>query len=256
MKTPLVPIQILSVYKSQGQRSYLPSRMALCTPDTHAAIFGIAAEVEKLGGHLYLSDLFRSHDMQLQANLDYQSGKKSAYSPPPGGSMHEAGRAFDMDLSSIKIPLKQFWGIAKSFGVLPIIRKPDPALREAWHFDCRGSHGCVYDYYTAGKGKNLAPYYAMAASGILAAGLPHDHFKGMEREASLQFLLVRLGHDLGSVDGRIGRKTTAALVKAGVPTDDVDAALVALEHAVQAKFPSEFSAPTEPGPPPPAHIVG
>jgi len=36
-----------------------------------------------------LSDLLRSYDMQLQAHLDYTSGKKSAFSPAPGGSMHE-----------------------------------------------------------------------------------------------------------------------------------------------------------------------
>ena len=72
MNTPLVPIQILSAYKSQsGQRIFLPQCMALCTPDTQQAIFSIAKDVEAKGGQLFLSDLFRSHDMQWQANLDY-----------------------------------------------------------------------------------------------------------------------------------------------------------------------------------------
>jgi hypothetical protein len=82
MKTPLQHIQILSIYKiGQGQRVFLPSRMALCTPDTTAALMGIKRGVESAGGQLYLSDLFRSYDMQFQAHLDYTSGKKSAYSP-------------------------------------------------------------------------------------------------------------------------------------------------------------------------------
>jgi hypothetical protein len=258
MKTPLLPIQILSVYKSSaGQRAYLPSRMAMCTPDTNAAILGIKAEVERRGGQLFLSDLFRSYDMQLQANLDYRSGKKSAYSPPPGGSMHEAGRAFDIDLSSIKISLEVFWDIAGKLGVTPIIKRPDASLKEAWHFDCRGSHGRVYDYYAAGKGSNLTPYAAMAASGILATGSPHDKFAGKERAASIQFLLVRMGHDIGNVDGLVGQKTLAALAKAGAPANDLDAALLSLEHLAQTSFPGEFrmSHPDADMPEPPDHVV-
>ena len=43
MKTPLIKIDILSIYKISGQRVPLPKRMAFCTPDTHDAIKGIAA---------------------------------------------------------------------------------------------------------------------------------------------------------------------------------------------------------------------
>jgi hypothetical protein len=39
--------------------------------------------------------------MQLQSHLDWKTGKKSAFSPPPGGSLHEAGRALDLDLDSL-----------------------------------------------------------------------------------------------------------------------------------------------------------
>src|SRR6266545_558577 len=113
MKTPLTPIQVMSIYKSRtGQRVLLPSRMAVCTPDTAAAIARIEAELAALGGELLLSDLFRSYDMQLQAHLDYTSGKKSAFSPAPGGSMQDAGRAFDLDLRALTITLERFWGIA------------------------------------------------------------------------------------------------------------------------------------------------
>jgi zinc D-Ala-D-Ala carboxypeptidase len=259
MNTPLVPIQILSVYRSRaGQRVLLPSRMACCTPDTAAAIAAIEAEVEAAGGELLLSDLFRSYDMQLQAHLDYTSGKKRAFSPAPGGSMHEAGRAFDLDLGSLGVPLERFWGIAARHGVTPIIRSPDPSASEAWHFDCRGSHDRVYAYYASGKGTNLAPYQAMAASAILAAGLRHDLFAGREREALLQSMLIRLGDELGNIDGQIGMRTRAALAKAGLQDAGLDAAVAAAEDLVQSAYAGEYrvtqalvaSAPV------PAHVIG
>ena len=38
--------------------------------------------------------------------------------------MHEAGRAMDIDLSSMGIPLGQFWEMAKAHGFFPIIDQP------------------------------------------------------------------------------------------------------------------------------------
>ncbi len=91
MKTPLVDLPILSIYKVSGQRVLLPKRMARCTPDAKRAILAIQADVESAGGRLYLSDLFRSHDMQLQAHLDWKSGKKKAYSPPRAAACTRRG---------------------------------------------------------------------------------------------------------------------------------------------------------------------
>lgn len=193
MKTPLTHINIESIYLKDGKRVPLPQRMAQCTPDTKQALIEIGKAVEAKGGHFYLSDLFRSYDMQLQSHLDWKNGRKSAFSPPPGGSMHEAGRAFDMDLSKIKIKLSDFWGIAKEFGFFPIISKPNADESEAWHFDCRGSHQKVYEYYAAGKGKNLKSYTAMAASAILSINVKVDAFGENQSEAAIQAGLIRLG---------------------------------------------------------------
>ena len=83
--------------------------------------------------------------------------------------MHETGRAFDLELESLKIPLASFWNIAKKDGVYPIIDKPDPKENESWHFYYRGNHGVVYDYYKNGFGTKMkSPYRAIAASAILA----------------------------------------------------------------------------------------
>lgn len=240
MKTPLPSINIESIYFKDEKRLPLPKRMAQCTPDTHQALIAIGKAVEKKSGKLYLSDLFRSYEMQLQSHLDWKSGRKKAFSPPPGGSMHEAGRAFDLDLDNLKIKLADFWEIAKKFGVFPIIDKPTAGKSESWHFDCRGSHQKVYEYYSAGKGKNMKPYTAMSASGILSIGVKVDAFGKKQSDAAIQAGLIRLGFELGSVDGDIGQKTRAALDKAGIAWTNVEEVLLNVENQLKEKYPTEF----------------
>lgn len=242
MKTPLIHLSILSIYMKRGARLLLPPRMAQCTPDTYNALQRLVAGVEQGGGNLYLSDLFRSYDMQYQANLDYKTRKKSAYSPPPGGSMHEAGRAFDLDLGLLKIGLPEFWQLADKEGVSPIVAKPEATLKEAWHFDCRGSHDVVYKYYQDKPGTNFrSPYTAMAASAILAIGLHVDYFGNRQVEASIQAGLVRLGYHLGNIDGIIGAQTNAALSAAGIGGGMSADTLTAVENMLQKKYPAEYS---------------
>jgi hypothetical protein len=241
MTTPLVRPIVMSVYEVQGARVLMPERMAKCTADMKRAMYGIRDEVQTAGGAFALSDLFRSYDMQFQAHLDYTSGKKKAFSPPPGSSMHEAGRAFDVDLRSLKMSLADFWKVAAKWGVMPIIAEPNPKASEAWHFECRGSHQVVYDYYRGGQGTNFArPAEAMAASAILSAGLPHDRFKGKENEAYIQSGLIRLGKTIGNIDGAIGERTRAALkdlqVADGNPADQA----AAIDVQLQQRFPTEF----------------
>ena len=246
MKSPLIPIDILSVYRNnQGDRIPLPGRMALCTPDTYSAIISIADELKKRGGNLILSDLFRTYDMQAQSHKYYLAKRKKAYSPPPGGSFHEAGRAFDLDLSKIRIPLAEFWNIARKYGVVPIIDVPRSNLSEAWHFDCRGSHQLVYDYYNQGEGNNFKPYTAAAASAILSSGIQVDAFGANQRQAAIQSCLIRLGKNIGNIDGQIGKKTQKAIEETGIIFNpgEIDSMLIQAENLIQQKFPAEFVAP-------------
>lgn len=245
MKTPLVSINIESIYFKDKKRLPLPKRMAVCAPDMKAALISIGEAVEEAGGKFYLSDLFRSYEMQMQSHNDFVSGRKKAFSPPPGGSMHEAGRAFDMDLSSIKISLAEFWEIAAKFDVLPIIDKPKSGVSESWHFDKRGSHGLVYDYYKAGKGKNMKFYTAMAASAILAIGVKVDRFGKNQSAAALQAGLIRLGFELGSIDGDIGQKTRTALDDAKIEFTNAEETLLRVENALKEKFPEEYESNLE-----------
>jgi len=242
MPTPMRTVSILSTYMSNGQREPLPEGMARATPDMMTAIQNVSRALEERGGHLYLSDLFRSYEMQNQSHLNWKSGKKKSFSPAPGGSMHEAGRALDLDLDSLGMELKDFWLIAEPQGLLPIISAPTAGTSESWHFDCRGSHDLVYQHYKSGKGNNFEkPYTAMAASAILSIGVKVNKFGSKQKEAAIQSALIRLGFDAGNIDGMIGQKTKDSLEQAGVALSDPEITLTALEEKLKEKFPGEFS---------------
>lgn len=241
MKTPLVPISWPSIYFSGTTRSNLPKRMAKCTPDMKEAIEKAGPALAGKGGTLFLSDLFRSYEMQKDAHNDFVTGKKSAFSPPPGGSFHEAGRAFDLDLGALKITLKDFWALVKPLGLVPIIDAPTPSKSEAWHFECRGSHQRVYDYYQAKKGNNFeTPYKAAAASAILSVGVTVDKFGANQDAAYLQSGLIRLGAEIGNLDGQIGKRTRDGLTALGISGTTLAEQVAGIGGALKAKFPGEF----------------
>ena len=242
MKTPLVPIDWPSIYPAKaGGKAPLPTRMAQCTPDMKAAIQAASAALAAKGGKLVLSDLFRSYQMQFDAHQDFVTGRKTANSPPPGGSLHEAGRAFDMDLAAIHVSLADFWTLVAPIGLVPIIDKPVSGVSESWHFECRGSHQRVYDYYKAGKGDNFdKPYKAMAASAIVSVGVKVDKFGANQDPAYVQSGLIRLGDEIGNMDGAIGPKTKNALAARGIAAAPLAAAVAGIGQALKAKFPGEF----------------
>jgi hypothetical protein len=240
---PLVLIEIPSIYPTdvpKEQRKNLPARFAQCTPDTKRAIGQIVQALRQIGGALYLSDMFRSYEMQYQANNDYVTGKKKAYSPPPGGSMHESGRAFDLALGDLNVSLRTFWDIAIPLGVTPIIDRADSRLSEAWHFDCRGSHQKIYDYYESGKADNFQSYTAMAASAIMSVGI-ENHRLPDQTIARIQSNLIRLGFDPGPMDGMLGDRTRQALADFGTSTADLEQALYDLEMALMKAYPGEYA---------------
>lgn len=242
MPTPLLPIEILSIYfDSNNNRKNLPPRLAQCTPDTKKGTLAIRDALAAQGIDLFLSDMFRSHDMQLQAHIE--NAKKGVFSPKPGGSMHEAGRAFDLDLEALLkdnvLSLADFWKIAKENGFFPIVDEPNPKKKESWHFDCRGSHGKVRQYYLDGNANNMKAYEAMAASAILAIGVQVDRFQN-QNAARIQSGLIRLGHVIGPLDGVIGTKTRDALAAAGITATAEAEIVAALDDKLKQAFPEEF----------------
>lgn len=242
MRTPLIAVDVPSIYRNNhGVEVSLPKRLAWATPDMADALAGIAEDLGTSGGRLVLSDLFRSFDMQMQAHLDFVTKKKAAFSPPPGGSFHEAGRAMDLSLSDIKIPLKLFWELARKHGVVPIIATPNASTSEAWHFECRGSHQKVIEYYQKGNGNNFTkPYTAGAASAILALGVRVEKFGEHQKEAQIQAALIRCGHVIGNIDGAIGARTRGVLVSLGIAEGTLDDILQRVEDLAQTAFAAEY----------------
>lgn len=253
MFAPLLAISIDSIYKDKNGGNALPARMAKCTPDMHAAALALKADVKTMSADLVLSDMFRSFKMQFDANQDFVTKKKTAFSPPPGGSMHEAGRAFDMDLDQIrKLTLAKFWPVAAKHGIVPIIDKPVAGVSESWHFDRRGSHGIVYDYYTAKKGTNFKPYTAMAASGIVSIGQKVTALGDDPRPGYIQSGLIRLGKEIGNLDGSIGNGSRKALDELGIDSSgSIDAIADAIDKKLQQTFPEEYAVPAGVKPVPP-----
>lgn len=240
MFAPLVPIKIASIYDGD-----LPKRMAKCSVDMFAALRGVTSELAASDNALVLSDLFRSYEMQKQSNLDFINKKKKAFSPPPGGSFHEAGRAFDLDLDKIKeMGLAQFWVVAKKHGLLPIISEPKAGVSESWHFDCRGSHARVYDYYAAGRGTNFKAYTAAAASAIVSIGQKVDALGEDARPGYIQSGLIRLGLEIGNLDGHLGQRSADALRALGIdPSSGLDNVAMLVGEKLRAAFPNEYAAP-------------
>jgi len=231
--TPIVEVQVASIYNGP-----LPERMAKATRDTATALARLVNDLATLEKTLRLSDLYRSYDMQKKAYQDYVTGKKSAYSPPPGGSLHEAGRAMDIDLDSIGMPLSRFWEIAGLRGFVPIIDAPISSRSEAWHFECRGSHAIVYRYVSSGRaGQQVSPYKQMARSAILATGQRVDDVAD-QRVGRLQSSLIRLGFDPGRIDGVMGDRTRGALLAAQLQDDAI--AEQRLNERLREGFPDEF----------------
>lgn len=227
----------------------LPKRMGLATPDTKTAWDNVSAKVEARGGRVIFTDFYRTHDMQHQAHLDYVNGKKESYSPPAGQGVHEAARAGDVVVQELKMSLKDFWAICAEEGIVPIIKKPE-LVSECWHYEKRGSHQTVYNYYKLGKGNNMGAYQAMAISAILAIGNnvdeseigDQDFLKGRNTEAFIQSCLIRLGNEIGNLDGVIGERSRKALLVHGIDYSiGPEAASEAIENIVRKAYPNEFT---------------
>jgi hypothetical protein len=178
--------------------------MAWLAEDAAAGLSTLKDAVSAKGGELILSDCKRSWDMQWQAHMDYVNNKKSAYSPAPGASFHEAGRAIDLDLKSLRMALADFWDLAIPIGWCSIIAKPDSSAKEAWHFEFRGVFQKVRDLYG---------YSQAAKAAICDVGDRVDENDDNNLICHIQWGLLRLGSDLGSppIDGSLGPKTKSAL---------------------------------------------
>jgi len=196
----LVNITIPSIYKVKGKRVDLPPPLNKLVEGAANTLYWMEQDVLGAGGNLYLSDAFRTYDMQLQAHLDYTNGKKKSYSPPPGNSFHEAGRAIDIDVGNLGITLAKFWEIAKNHGWNPIIERPSSGIRECWHFD-------FYEYCSIIK--NRYGYKTAAKFAIVDIGIKDDEIPNLI--LLIQGHLFIQSYYSGELDSICGSQTQKAI---------------------------------------------
>jgi|GEM_PF-3819255 len=203
----LAPVLVPSIYRNYSVD--LPSRLAWFTPDTAVALEKLREQVSHAGGTLYLSDGFRSELDQARARFDYLTGQgryaereslirmfpllrgyvacnngrgKKAFSPEPGGSMHEAGRAIDVDMDPARLGMDQrtFADIAHACGWRDIVHdnfgNPNRVdVREEWHWEFPGPFLAIYEQALAETGSQRHAYREMtrrAIADIKAGGDP------------------------------------------------------------------------------------
>jgi D-alanyl-D-alanine dipeptidase len=103
----LRPIQgLLSVYQNLHQQKIpFPATEAYLHKEAIQALCEANVQILDAGGRLFLSSVWRRPEDQFKSWLDWKLGRKVTYSPPPGESMHECGRAIDIDTrpSQLKI---------------------------------------------------------------------------------------------------------------------------------------------------------
>ncbi len=129
----VVNVRVPGVYGTKGVP--LPKRMALIVLPAAQALIKVFEEVAAEGGHLYISDMFRSATQQQQAHEDWKLGKKTAFSPPSCSSVHEAGRAIDIDAFDTGIGHKRVRQILNKHGWVNIVDTLTGP--ECWHYEFR-----------------------------------------------------------------------------------------------------------------------
>jgi hypothetical protein len=260
----LVPVdpRILSSYAraggTSGPRSDLRplaqlGKAGVCTADTAAALLALHEAVQAAGGDFRVTELHRDVAVQQAARAKYDrwvaAGKpkpgtagfdaatmKGAFVATPGRSLHNAGRAIDINLGALRFPglpanqqLDKLWELAKPLGWQPIIKAPDEAASEAWHFDYWGDLRGVY----ARLGYEQA--------GFCGALLVGHAGPGTSWASVTQALLQRAGHSIGPIDGAFGPKSRAALCAAlGISDSE---ALAVVQRSDETVWPSLLALP-------------
>lgn len=224
---PLTHITKWSCYFRGRNRVLLPTRMAKLMPDAAASLDllerNLLETFDCVGSPddgLFLSDAYRSPEEQSKAHQDWKMGRKSAYSPPSGGSWHEVGRAIDIDVAALPCKLGEFWTIARRYGWTPIIPNANPRTSECWHFERRGTHALV-----------PAPW-RLPSAWLDVYGSHKDIPSHRKKEYIAQLALYRMGFPCGAIDGIVGPVTERAMSEAGCA--DLDE-LLALRQTVLAE---------------------
>ena len=129
----VVDVRVPGIYGTKGNP--LPQRMSKLVRPAAIALQKVYEDVVAEGGHLYISDMFRSATEQQKAHEDWKSGRKTTYSPPSCSSVHEAARAIDIDAFDTSIGHKRVREILNKHGWTNIVKTLTGS--ECWHYEFR-----------------------------------------------------------------------------------------------------------------------
>lgn len=129
----VVKVRVPGIYGRKGDP--LPMRMCRLVLPAAQALDRVFQSVAAEGGHLYVSDMFRSAKEQQKAHEDWKTGRKSAFSPPSCSSVHEAARAVDIDPFDTGIGHARVRQILNQEGWIHIVETLTGA--ECWHYEFR-----------------------------------------------------------------------------------------------------------------------
>jgi hypothetical protein len=198
----VVKVKVPGIYGTKGKP--LPLRMAKLVRPAAEALARVFEQVAAEGGHLFISDAFRSATDQQKAHEDWKSGRKSAFSPPSCSSVHEAARAIDIDAFDTGIGHKRVREILNAHGWVNIVETLTGS--ECWHYEFREARWEAF--------KQEHGYPAMARAMKEEIG----NLVGLERalgaEDDNRWLQAALNKLLGlalTVDGVYGEKTRQAV---------------------------------------------
>lgn len=208
----VVAFECPSIYAVPKGSKSLPPRMGWLV-DTAALALKLAVErIEAEGGHLYLSDCYRSPEEQAAAHNDYLTGRKKAYSPPACSSVHECCRAIDIDAFDTGIGHKRVRAILAEHGWVPITTSLTGL--ECWHYEYRGqfeeirkTSGYV-EMVRAMKAsiKNLIEEVLVVALDI------EDEYVSIQKALNIWYMVKKTNPPKGfSVDGKMGPATRSAI---------------------------------------------
>lgn len=211
----VVKVQVPGIYP-KGQP--LPQGMAKLVKEAAEALKKVYEQIVKEGGYLFISDMFRSAAMQQKAHEDWKMGRKSSYSPPACSSVHESGRAIDIDVYDTKIGHKRVREILKANGWTNIVETLTGP--ECWHYEFRGQK---WENYRKEYG-----YKAMAHQMKEEIGNFAGTKLAQKYEKDIKWVQESLNKLMGTkliVDGDYGEKTKQAIIsfqkKYGLQVDGV-----------------------------------
>jgi hypothetical protein len=197
-------VRVPGIYGRKGDP--LPARMSKLVRPAAQALQRVYREIVSQGGHLYLSDMFRSAAEQQRAHEDWKAGRKSAYSPPSCGSVHEAARAIDIDAFDTGLGHRLVREILNAHGWTHIVDTLTGA--ECWHYEFREAR---WEQYKARHG-----YAAMARAMKEEIGNLVSLPQAERREDEVRWLQEALNQLMGAglvADGVYGETTRAAVVR-------------------------------------------